>query len=44
MLTDGYIQDAHKFGIDLTDEDCIAFLAKVTNNYGKSKLCSKFYY
>jgi len=31
MLTDGYIQDAHKFGIDLTDEDCIAFLAKVTN-------------
>ena len=31
MLTDGYIQDEHKFGIDLIDEDCIAFLAQITN-------------
>ena len=31
MLTDGYIQDDNKFGIDLTDEDCIAFISKVTN-------------
>jgi len=31
MLTDGYIQDDNKFGIDLTDEDCIAFISNVTN-------------
>lgn len=31
MLTDGYIQDENKFGIDLTDEDCIAFISKITN-------------
>ena len=30
MLTDGYVQDDNKFGIDLTDEDCIAFISKVT--------------
>lgn len=30
MLTDGYIQDNNKFGIDLTDEDCIAFISKIT--------------
>lgn len=30
MLTDGYIQDENKFGIDLTDEDCIAFISKIT--------------
>lgn len=30
MLTDGYIQDDNRFGIDLTDEDCIAFISKVT--------------
>ena len=28
MMTDGYITDAGKVGIDLIDEDCIAFLAK----------------
>lgn len=33
MLTDGYICDKNRFGIDLTDEDCISFLSKVT---GKS--------
>ena len=31
MLTDGYIQDENKFGIDLIDEDCIAFISKITN-------------
>lgn len=31
MLTDGYIQDDNKFGIDLTDEDCIAFISTITN-------------
>lgn len=30
MLTDGYIQDNNKFGIDLTDEDCIAFISNIT--------------
>ena len=30
MLTDGYIQDDNKFGIDLTDEDCIKFISDVT--------------
>lgn len=30
MLTDGYIQDNNKFGIDLTDEDCIKFISDVT--------------
>ena len=29
-LTDGYIQDDNKFGIDLTDEDCIQFISTVT--------------
>ena len=34
MLTDGYIQDNNKFGIQLTDEDCIAFISNITNkNY-----------
>ena len=36
MLTDGYVQDEHKFGIDLTDEDCIAFISKVTNKEYKT--------
>lgn len=36
MLTDGYIQDENKFGIDLTDEDCIAFISKITNKEYKS--------
>lgn len=36
MLTDGYVQDEHKFGIDLTDEDCIAFISKVTNKEYKA--------
>ena len=31
MLTDGYIQDDNKFGIDLTDEDCITFISEITN-------------
>lgn len=30
MLTDGYISDETKFGIDLTDEDVIAFISKTT--------------
>lgn len=30
MLTDGYIIDNNRFGIDLTDEDCICFISKVT--------------
>lgn len=36
MLTDGYIQDKNKFGIDLTDEDCIKFLSNVTGKEYKS--------
>lgn len=36
MLTDGYIQDENKFGIDLTDEDCIAFISKITGKEYKS--------
>ena len=36
MLTDGYIQDENKFGIDLTDEDCIAFISKITNKEYKA--------
>ena len=32
MYTDGYISTHTKFGIDLIDEDCIAWLAKVTNH------------
>lgn len=27
MLTDGYVTEGRRIGIDLTDEDCIAFLA-----------------
>ena len=30
MITDGYIVDERKFGIDLVDEDCINFIAKST--------------
>ena len=30
MLTDGYICDETKFGIDLTDEDVIAFISEIT--------------
>ena len=30
MLTDGYISEETKFGIDLTDEDVIAFISKTT--------------
>lgn len=36
MLTDGYICDENKFGIDLTDEDCIQFLSKITNKEYKT--------
>lgn len=36
MLTDGYIQDDNKFGIDLTDEDCIVFISKVTGKEYKA--------
>lgn len=40
MLTDGYISDEAKFGIDLTDEDAIAFISKTTgqgyNTYSSS--------
>lgn len=32
MYTDGYISTHTKFGIDLADEDCIAWLAKYTNH------------
>ena len=31
MLTDGYVSDEYKFGIDLTDEDVIAFISQITN-------------
>ena len=30
MLSDGYIQDQHKFGIQLTDEDAIRFISQIT--------------
>ena len=36
MLTDGYVQDNNKFGIDLADEDCIAFISKVTGKEYKT--------
>lgn len=36
MLTDGYIQDDNRFGIDLTDEDCIKFLSEITNKEYKT--------
>lgn len=36
MLTDGYIQDDNKFGIDLTDEDCIRFISQTTNKEYKT--------
>lgn len=36
MLTDGYIQDNNKFGIDLTDEDCIAFITSITGKEYKA--------
>ena len=36
MLTDGYIQDNNKFGIDLTDEDCIAFISNITSKEYKA--------
>ena len=32
MYTDGYISTHTKFGIDLIDEDCIEWLAKITNH------------
>lgn len=36
MYTDGYIVDEKRFGIDLTDEDCIAYISKETgHNYKK---------
>lgn len=45
MLTDGYIIDENKFGIDLTDEDCIQFLSKITQKeysvYDSSELGKK---
>lgn len=36
MLTDGYVIDKNKFGIDLTDEDCIAFLSQGTGKEYKT--------
>lgn len=34
MMTDGYITDETRVGIDLTDEDCISFLSKtIGHNY-----------
>ena len=30
MITDGYIIDENRFGIDLTDKDCIEFISKIT--------------
>ena len=36
MLTDGYIINENSLGIDLTDEDCIQFLSKVTGRGYKS--------
>lgn len=45
MLTDGYISDETKFGIDLTDEDAIAFISKTTgqtyNIYSSSDISKK---
>lgn len=32
LLTDGYIIDNNKFGLQLTDEDCIRFISEATNN------------
>lgn len=32
MYTDGYVASHNKYGIDLVDEDCIAYLAKETNH------------
>lgn len=32
MLTDGYMYQNGKFGIDLTDQDCIEFIAQATGN------------
>ena len=36
MLSDGYIQDDNRFGIQLTDEDCIAFISEVTGKEYKA--------
>ena len=36
MLSDGYIQDNNKFGIQLTDKDVIEFISKVTNKEYKT--------
>lgn len=36
MLTDGYITDDNKFGIDLTDEDCIKFISDITQKEYKT--------
>ena len=36
MLRFGYVQDNNKFGIDLTDEDCIAFISKITGKEYKT--------
>lgn len=45
MLTDGYISEETKFGIDLTDEDVIAFISKTTgqtyNVYSSSDINKK---
>ena len=35
MLSDGYIQDDTKFGIQLTDKDCIEFISKITGKQYK---------
>lgn len=48
MLTDGYLTDEIRFGIDLTDKDCIEFISRQTGhdykayNYNKDNF-NKFY-
>lgn len=32
LITDGYVVSNNKFGIDLTDEDCIRFISETTNH------------
>lgn len=41
MITDGYIIDENRFGIDLTDRDCIEFISKITNRGYKEYSSSK---
>ncbi len=45
MLTDGYIQDKNRFGIQLKDEDCINFISKITGKeYKRYKTNNDTYY